>query len=265
METIVNYLKTHIVPRGTHEFIEKEQFDEHLFDQLVQDGFYVCKHPPPPSSIPYMERIQLGDSYLLKKVIKDIAWLPTQENHPFEFDGSRDPIYRRVIPPPAEALDHVLILQAIASTFTQPINYLEYGVSTGHSLVNMAKCVQHAYGVDIANRLTYSIPENAEFFQMTTDQFSETHLPNLVFSMCFIDADHAFTAAYKDFNNVINYIQPGGYIILHDTYPCTEEFLAPHLCNDCYKTPIKIKKEYPHLELLTLPVQPGLTILRVPF
>jgi predicted O-methyltransferase YrrM len=182
----------------------------------------------------------------------------------FGFDDSTEPIYRRLLPPPAEVLDHVTIMKAIASTLGSNINYLEYGVSTGHSLLNMAKVVHKAFGVDVVNNIRAQVPNNTEFFKMTTDRFSEEHVRDLEFSLCFIDADHAFSSAYKDFSNIIKYIKPGGYVFLHDTYPCAKEFLEPYLCNDCYKTPLQIKKDYPSLEVLTLPLQPGLTIVRVP-
>lgn len=139
--------------------------------------------------------------------------------------------------------------------------YLEYGVSTGHSLKHLAEVVNSAIGVDIVDR-TNGVPSNVQFYCMTTDEFSEKHLPELTFNLCFIDADHAFESAYRDFTNVVKYIQPGGYIVLHDTYPCAHEFLQPFLCNDCYKTPVQIKKNYPDLEVLTLPLQPGLTLVR---
>ena len=34
------------------------------------------------------------------------------------------------------------------------------------------------------------------------------------------------------------------------------------VCNDCYKTPIEIKNKYKNLEIITLPLNPGVTIIR---
>ena len=65
-----------------------------------------------------------------------------------------------------------------------------------------------------------------------------------------------------DFEYLYKYIKTGGFIFLHDTYPCMIENLKPSACNDCYLSPIIIKQKYPLLEMLTLPINPGLTIIR---
>ena len=106
------------------------------------------------------------------------------------------------------------------------------------------------------------LPNNCEFFQMTTDKFSSNFLPSIKFNAAFIDADHSSISGFKDFENLYKFLQPGGYIFLHDTYPCVDYLLSPTFCNDCYKTPIKIKKTYSDIEILTFPFNPGLTIVR---
>lgn len=58
-----------------------------------------------------------------------------------------------------------------------------------------------------------------------------------------------------DFESIYLYIDQGGYIFLHDTYPCSKEFLDPNACNDCYQTPLLIKQKYKdNIEIITLPL-----------
>ena len=97
---------------------------------------------------------------------------------------------------------------------------------------------------------------------MTTDTFSTNYLPNIEYHYAFIDADHKSKQVVIDFEYLYKYIKTGGFIFLHDTYPCMIENLLPAACNDCYLSPIVIKQRYPLIEILTLPINPGLTIIR---
>jgi predicted O-methyltransferase YrrM len=119
--------------------------------------------------------------------------------------------------------------------------------------------VKSAYGVDITN---YT-PSNSNIIMnvMTTDTFSEIILPTLTYDYAFIDADHSSHQVLKDFEHIYKYINKGGYIFLHDTYPCLEQMLASDYCNDCYKSPLLIRGIYPDIQMLTLPLNPGITII----
>jgi hypothetical protein len=99
---------------------------------------------------------------------------------------------------------------------------------------------------------------------MFTDAFSDDVLQTIEFDYAFIDADHSSKQVLTDFINIYKYINKGGYIFLHDTYPCSEIFLRSDYCNDCYLSPIKIRELYPDIEMLTIPINPGLTIIHKP-
>ena len=193
---------------------------------------------------------------------KEIEWL--NEDGSVSFDLTRKPMYRRVIPPPWENIDHksiiCYIIQNTSKNFTTKINYLEYGIRTGDCLEEVAKYVNTAYGVDI---LDYTSKRyNINFYKMYTNEFSKNHLNNISFNYAFIDADYSHSQVIIDFDNIFKNIEIGGFIFLHDTYPCIEENLLPGACSDCYKTPIYIKKHYKNIEILTIPINPGLTIIR---
>jgi hypothetical protein len=260
MDDFKSYLKSSLKPRDS-EFYECEDFDETLFQLMVQDAFMITRRPAEskPSNSEY---ISIGEAYIYKKCARNLAWLDETTNT-FSWDMTSEPLYRRLLPPPNETINHTLVIQAIilaAKNFHT--TYIEYGVRTGLNLHLIGPFVEKTIGVDIADPAI--LPKNVTFYKTTTDNFSAVELPKLSFYYAFIDADHKYESVIKDFENIYKYIQPGGYIFLHDTYPCAEVFLSPELCNDCYKTPIEIKKRYPEAELVTLPLNPGLTIVRKP-
>ena len=258
MEELLTYLKTCLKIRSEKEFYECEEFNSEIFESMVQDGIMVTKKPS-DAVVPNSERITIGKYTIYKKCYRDLAWLaPSGEQ---EWDLSSEPLYRRLLPPPNETVNHTFIIQSVIKE-TNVFNtiYVEYGVRTGENLARVGPLVEKSIGIDFADPAI--IAPNTTFYKTTTDVFSQVGLPLTNYYYAFIDADHKYESVIKDFENIYKYIQPGGYIFLHDTYPCMGELLLPVYCNDCYKTPIEIKKKYPSIEILTLPLNPGLTIVR---
>lgn len=138
--------------------------------------------------------------------------------------------------------------------------YIEYGVRDGECIEKIAKYVGKCYGVDMIKYNNKS--SNIEMYSSSTDDFSYQKLPGIKFDYAFIDADHSSKQVSIDFDHIYRYINPGGYIFLHDTYPCMEQNLLPTACHDCYKTPLIIRNKYPYIEMLTIPINPGFTIVR---
>lgn len=58
----------------------------------------------------------------------------------------------------------------------------------------------------------------------------------------FIDGDHNYAQAKKDFDNTLNVLADDGVICLHDTYPPTEEYTSEHRCGDVYKLRQELEK-----------------------
>jgi predicted O-methyltransferase YrrM len=107
--------------------------------------------------------------------------------------------------------------------------YAELGIFHGGSfLVSAFFCGQAlrvAHGVDCGPRipaigerlaaLTRLRPlAQIEFFNERTDDFFKR--PGLTYDCVFVDADHSYEAAKRDFENARRRIAPGGYIIMHD-------------------------------------------------
>lgn len=265
MHTLTSYLKECISPRSKEEYIETPEFDSGCFDRLNQDGFYITSSIP--NDVPEnCEFITIGDKVIIKKVYRSLEWLDEKTNK-IKFDESRNPIYRRIIPPPCETVDHVLIIKSFLSELLSKgeyIDYIEYGVRDGHSLSQISELCDRCYAVDIEQHPKLIVPSNCKFFKMYTTEFSKKHLKDITFNVAFIDADHSSKSAFEDFEHIFSCISKGGYIFLHDTYPCNSMLLKKEFCNDCYKTPFKIKEKYDNdkIELLTFPLNPGVTVIR---
>jgi predicted O-methyltransferase YrrM len=100
---------------------------------------------------------------------------------------------------------------------------------------------------------------------MSTREFKTTFLDKLrePIDMAFIDADHTSTVAFQDFEDLFPHLIESGIIFMHDTYPCDKKFLISEYCGDAWRVPDMIKAKYGReCEVLTIPIQPGLTMVR---
>ena len=261
LRLLTEYIENCLQARDNTEFISVEKFNIDAFNSLQQDGI-MCSYTQPPI-LKNIEYVNIGPVYISRKIDRSLHWLNPTTNE-FEWTDSRDPLYRRMIPPPEETVDHSFLIQSIIET-VDPLKtgvYIEYGVRDAKILNYISQYVKMAYGVDINS--TNPVRDNVLFTQCKTDFFSQVFLPNIKYNFAFIDADHKFESVFKDFQYIFKYITKGGYIFLHDTYPCNEFYLNVNGCADCYRTPIEIKKHYTQheLEILTLPLHPGFTIIR---
>jgi hypothetical protein len=245
-------------PKDSSEFWEGDTFNSSIWESMKQDAIAIVKRMP--STKPnHCEYVKIGNYYMLRKVIKELDWLSPDGQ--INFLTTSEPLYRRLLPPPEETVDHGRIIAYVIDSCNKNGTYIEYGVRSGANINVMSHHVAHAHGVDIASPSS-PLNSNVTFYNMTTSAFKIDVLGSLKFQFAFIDADHAYSSVIEDFEGIYNQIDEGGYIFLHDTYPCAEHFLSPAGCHDCYKTPIEIKKRYPNIEILTLPLNPGVSIIR---
>lgn len=280
---LIKYIHSCIKPNDKKEYVSSYLFEKKLYDDLIQDGFYICKHIIDSDKQHLTDYIQFGEYYIIRKVIKEITWLKDDGTYIWHNNDNNinTPIYRRFVPPPIETVNHTYIINIIMDHVLEKVKnptYIEYGIRWGENF----KCISsvNKNGINVGVDLDISHMElhkpflneqniNYEFYKMTTDDFSEQILPKFRPHIAFIDADHYSLSVIKDFENALMYLQPGGYIILHDTYPCSEEFLSKNGSYDCYKVPLYIKEKYiknnttnvQKLEIITLPLNPGVTIV----
>lgn len=83
-------------------------------------------------------------------------------------------------------------------------------------------------------------------------------------SLSFIDGDHNYEQAVRDFWNVWKYTVDHGYVLLHDTFPPSEDWLDENHCGDVWR--LRRDLEYRSMDVLTIPhgtcLGVGLTIIR---
>jgi hypothetical protein len=276
MQTLIKYLKKSFDPKDSTEFVEVKEgpFNQDLFNNLKEDAFMIAEQSP-PADLPNCEFIKIGNQYLIKKATKTVQWYDETTNA-INFDETAESMYRRLLPTglhDAETMNVVLVISAIINEYKKMVNanpnepkkkivYVEYGVLVGKVLFSIAPLIHLACGVDI-NPIKASYHTNVERYEMTTDKFSAKMLPVMKYHLALIDADHHADSAYRDFCNLFEYLEVGGYIFMHDTYPCVSWLLEDRFCSDAYKVPLKIKENYKgKLEILTLPLNPGLTLIR---
>lgn len=150
----------------------------------------------------------------------------------------------------------------------KPECYLELGIQFGEVLRRVLPLIPIVVGVDIV--ITEEVKDlsskysSLKLMNCSTDDFftSVTEL-GYKYDMVFIDADHSHISSLRDFERVFPFVHNDGFILLHDTYPSTKEWTSSNLCGDSWKTAEYIRKNYiDRCEILTLPVNPGLTLVR---
>ena len=105
--------------------------------------------------------------------------------------------------------------------------------------------------------------EKVRFFNGTTQQFAQELQKNpLQIDLLFIDADHAKEAILKDFHDYFPFVAPHGLILFHDTHPRDNWMMQRDLCDTAYQAIEELAKDTTEYELMTIPVNPGLTLCR---
>lgn len=90
-------------------------------------------------------------------------------------------------------------------------------------------------------------------------------VPITPIALAFIDGDHNYLQAKKDFENVWPLVVEHGVVLLHDTYPPSEEYTDENKCGDVYKLRQELRFAS-DMDVLTLTrgtcIGVGLTIIR---
>lgn len=175
------------------------------------------------------------------------------------------PIYLRNLPwknGTPETFDHSNFIKNIAQ-YIQPECYLELGVRCGETFFLVSPFCKKAIAVD-KQKLNIPIQDNIEVHQMLTDEyFDKIKYSDIRFDLVFIDADHSYQQSKTDFLNVIKYVIDDAIIFLHDTYPIDGSWCTDSACGTVYETILYIKENlYNDFEVLTLPIHPGLTMVK---
>lgn len=150
------------------------------------------------------------------------------------------------------------IINEIASKIGA-VNYLEIGVYDGFCFEKINIPIKDA--VD-PNPITHHTN-----FKMTSDEFFSSLHPKKGYDIIFIDGLHTYEQSMKDFINSEKHLNPGGFIIFHDTNPPSENHASDvQISGDwngsVYKTIIELRSEWPNLNIFTVNTDWGVTVVR---
>ena len=150
---------------------------------------------------------------------------------------------------------------AAAHRCLEPASYLEIGVRHGDSL-RLAGCP--AIGVDPQPMLREPLPASAEIHAMTSDKFFEEQAAAALSAppdIAFIDGEHLFEYALRDFMNIERRAAPGTLVVIDDIFPnhprqSTRERATRTWTGDVWKLFRILSAERPGLFLLPLDTHP---------
>jgi predicted O-methyltransferase YrrM len=159
-------------------------------------------------------------------------------------------------------MHHSQFLAHLAEVY-RPTTYVELGLYKGETVLKVLPFVKQVYGVDMIERpqlQKLATLSNVSISYTTTDEFFKTFTTPI--DMAFIDADHNAVSVTRDLTNVLNLLNPGGIVCLHDTDPESNFLIDPKRCGDSYKL-VDVLEKTCDLNILTLPIQEaGLSILQ---
>jgi hypothetical protein len=169
--------------------------------------------------------------------------------------------------------DHYQWLRRLHAAI-KPAVYLEIGVGNGASLA-LAQPPTCAIGVDPTPAVHGKLATETHVFAETSDQFFaarrwESLLAGRTVELGFIDGQHLFEQALRDFMNLERYCGPRSVLLLHDTLPLDEQTQArtrttQFYTGDVWKAVLCLKHYRPDLEVFTIAVPPsGLTVILKP-
>ena len=142
----------------------------------------------------------------------------------------------------------------------KPRGYLEIGVASGQSL-SLAKC--HAIGVDPRPQNHLELRPGTELFRMTSDEyFAHHHPPDFPLDLVFIDGNHLFEFALRDFINIEALSHPETVVVIDDVVPASPRQASrvrqtTYWMGDVWKLAKLLRERRPDLRLFALNTSPA--------
>jgi Methyltransferase domain len=125
--------------------------------------------------------------------------------------------------------DYLAVLRRIHDVL-RPRLYVEIGVRNGDSM-RQAGPETDCVGIDPAVAWhVETVSRCRQFFRLTSDEaFANPDIRAYLweFDLAFIDGDHTYAQARRDFENLAALARPGSVILLHDVIPMDERTATP--------------------------------------
>jgi hypothetical protein len=144
----------------------------------------------------------------------------------------------------------------------KPRGYLEIGVLFGDSL-RLAQCP--AIGIDPDPRIRYHLSSH-HVVPTTSDDFfaglwSGARIDDLDLDLAFIDGEHLYEYALRDFMNIERYSNPRTVVVFDDVLPRNQAEAAREQCpgdwtGDVWKVPKLLRTYRPDLKILMVDTEP---------
>ena len=142
--------------------------------------------------------------------------------------------------------------------------YLEIGTKHGDCLTRVNAPVRISVDPDPRSVASYVMTSD-EFFDMTKiyPSMENAFVPDII----FIDGLHEHNQVWRDIQNALSILDPGGVVILHDCLPTSEKMQEYHTesqdalwTGDVWKAFVKARAELPY-ELYTIDTDFGCGII----
>ena len=162
---------------------------------------------------------------------------------------------------------HKNVIRDIAQEM-RPAVYVELGVLGGDTFKTILPYTSCAFACDVSPESREHVEPNnpkVRFYGMTTDDFADIwkNEIRLEVDMIFIDACHNEKNVTRDAQNFYQFLkQDTGLMFLHDTWPPNIAEVDPNRCGDAYLSKKKLLSTLDNCEMVTLPCQYGLSIIR---
>lgn len=149
-------------------------------------------------------------------------------------------------------MNRFTILQTIINSINAK-HYLEIGVREGCILLNIP--VKNKHGIDpkfkipnlnvVDNLVVNDQNNNINFlYPMTSDSFFDKYAEKTLIhgiDVAFIDGLHTYNQSLKDAENCIKYLNPNGFIVMHDCNPLNYAMAYPikQSINEVYEMSVR--------------------------
>jgi hypothetical protein len=153
-----------------------------------------------------------------------------------------------------------LIIEAIAKEMS-PRVYVEIGVFACETFNLVSKHCEFAIGVDVSEESRKFVKgSNTLFINGTRDDLVKKFRSNPhKIDLAFIDGNHSKDEVVADFKALEPFLSTSGIIILHDTWPESEEQTQIQYCHDAWESVEILRETFEAYSFLTLPMHPGMT------